>query len=207
MIALILIFGLAQLPSPLFHPPAMATAMSPEPPSNVTLSHVANGILVSWDDNSDDEDGFMIERKEYMDTTSIWIPYDVVDADVTHYLDTSPVMYEQCEYRVRATAVGGVGFSLASPPASIPCAPTSVTDEAMVSGTRIWPNPATETFAIEAAHGRSVTLFDMTGRIVLHTPVQSHKETIGIGHLPNGIYVVAVEMRDGSVIRQRLVRQ
>lgn len=69
------------------------------------------------------------------------------------------------------------------------------------------PNPANDAFIVDAEHGRQVTLYDMAGRTVLHTPMLSSKETIGIGFLPSGVYAVAVEMQDGSVVRQRLVRQ
>lgn len=74
---------------------------------------------------------------------------------------------------------------------------------------RIWPNPASESITIETEYEANleVFLYDMAGREVFTAVLRSSKETIGIGHLPAGVYTVAVVMLDGSVVRQRLVKQ
>jgi len=80
-------------------------------------------------------------------------------------------------------------------------------DEAENDRFTLYPNPATEAFIIEAEHGRVLRMYDMAGRLVLHDPLHSREETVSIGHLRNGIYLVAVEMQDGNLVRQRLVKQ
>jgi hypothetical protein len=72
---------------------------------------------------------------------------------------------------------------------------------------RFYPNPAYDAVTVEVEHGKAVVFSDLSGRKVFQSLLQSSKETINIRHLPGGLYTVNVTMQDGSVLRQRLVKQ
>ncbi len=61
---------------------------------------VEGDITLQWDDNSDNEDGFCIERT--INSSGIWAPLDSVDADVTEYGPFSFVSPDTHHVRVYA---------------------------------------------------------------------------------------------------------
>lgn len=72
------------------------------PPSSLAADNATEGqITLSWTDNSEDEDGFTIERSTMMD--SGFTEVGTVGADVTTYADTSVETGTQYYYRVAAT--------------------------------------------------------------------------------------------------------
>jgi hypothetical protein len=73
----------------------------------------------------------------------------------------------------------------------------------------IHPNPAAEAIIIETEDGGHLALglYDMAGREVLSMSLQSSKQTIGIGHLPAGVYVAVLREKGVEVARRKLVKQ
>jgi len=70
-------------------------------PSNLTAAAEAGGIVLKWNDNSNNETGFIIERK---DGGSGWGQLDYVAANVTTYKDTNVQDGKTYSYKVNATA-------------------------------------------------------------------------------------------------------
>jgi len=93
-------------------PPDPPTPATQNPPTNLTATAVLSDgetptwqVELNWDDNSDDELGFKIERKVEGDATYSQI--DTVGAGVTSYTDTDVVGGTTYYYRVRAYSSGG----------------------------------------------------------------------------------------------------
>jgi len=82
-------------------------------------------------------------------------------------------------------------------------------EEADAANLSIYPNPANDIITIVTSdqHAKALEVLDMAGRVVVFTPMASAKEVVNIGHLPSGVYVVAITFEDGSIARQRLVKQ
>ncbi|HAV43141.1 TPA: hypothetical protein DCX15_03905, partial [bacterium] len=109
----------------------------PAAPSNLTATTISSSqIDLSWQDNSDNEQGFKIERKTGAGGTYTQIT--TVRANVTNYSDTGLAEATTYYYRVRAYSAGGnSGYSdeasvttgIAGPPA----APTGLTVTAVSS--------------------------------------------------------------------------
>jgi len=84
-------------------------------PTNLNISSEFNFRLVfSWNDNSTNEDAFIIERKlsENKDKDAVWDELATVDADITQYVyasDQSPGI--KYDYRVKAEGLGGMSKS------------------------------------------------------------------------------------------------
>ncbi|MGB2937041.1 MAG: fibronectin type III domain-containing protein, partial [Phycisphaerae bacterium] len=77
---------------------------APTAPSNLTATTVSyDKIDLAWTDNSDNEDGFKIERK----TTGAWAQIDTVGEGVTTYNDTGLDPETTYYYRVRAYNAAG----------------------------------------------------------------------------------------------------
>lgn len=80
-----------------YHP---QPAGPPEAPTNLTASYSAGNITLQWQDNSDNEDGFAIERKEGAGGTYTEIGRTA--QNVTSYVDSSLQPGVTYYYRVRA---------------------------------------------------------------------------------------------------------
>ena len=75
------------------NPPSIAA------PTNLAVD-TESDIVLTWTDNSDNEDGFKIERKYESETTFVLI--DSVDADATTYTDATADLSQAITYRVAA---------------------------------------------------------------------------------------------------------
>jgi hypothetical protein len=64
------------------------------------------GVKLTWDDNSDSEEGYKIFRKEKI--MGIWEIIDSVEANVTNYTDTNALGGRTYDYFVRAFADSGL---------------------------------------------------------------------------------------------------
>jgi hypothetical protein len=79
---------------------------APTAPSNLVATPVsANSIEVTWTDNSDNEEGFLIQRKLTVGGT--WADLTTVGADETSFVDGSLVTGNEYCYRIRAFNAAG----------------------------------------------------------------------------------------------------
>ncbi len=71
----------------------------------------------------------------------------------------------------------------------------------------LWPIPAMESITIETEYrpNLEVALYDMAGREVFSSSLQSSAQTINIGHLPAGMYVAVLSQKDVAMARRKLV--
>lgn len=71
----------------------------PAPPENLVASSAISGeVSLTWDDLSDNENGFRIQRKLERDGT--WTPIGAVGANMTTFIDNSPVTGTNLYYYV-----------------------------------------------------------------------------------------------------------
>ena len=78
----------------------------PTPPTNlVATSNGADQISLTWGDQSANEDGFNLERRQ--DGDQQWIQVEVTGPEVTEFLDTGLSPSTLYHYRVRATNSAG----------------------------------------------------------------------------------------------------
>ncbi len=117
-------------------------AAVPDAPTNLAVALTAQtAITLTWTDNSNDENGFKIERS--LDGSSGWMQVGTVVTDVTTYADTGLTCETPYYYRVRAyNATGDSAYSnvangtTTACPVLPPTAPTNLS-VALVSQTAI----------------------------------------------------------------------
>lgn len=73
-----------------------------------------------------------------------------------------------------------------------------------VLSSHIYPNPTTEILHIEAAEASTVEIFDNTGRLVMKMP---YEESVMVGELSNGIYLLRVSTADGQSATEHFIKQ
>lgn len=80
-------------------------SLNPPAPTNLAVAPTEDSsVRLTWTDNSNEETGFVIERKSEADGT--WLPYDTTAPDAESYLDANPVPGTNLYYRVVAQGAG-----------------------------------------------------------------------------------------------------
>jgi len=159
---------------------AMAVAVPPLPPSDLTASSVSsNRIDLTWQDNSNDETKFKIERKPQGGTYS---QIATVEADVTTFSSTGLSPATTYCYRVRAYSNAGNSAysdkSCATTSAVPPIGPSDLAAAAVLAdriditwhdnssdeiGFKIGRRPSGGTFSQIAVVGANTTSYSSTG--------------------------------------------
>lgn len=82
--------------------------------------------------------------------------------------------------------------------------------QAGAAAIQLFPNPTTSdvTIAVNGAAGATITIADMSGRVVRTVPVreQQHSVTIWVGELPQGMYLVSTATNGQVTGRAKLVK-
>jgi pectate lyase len=150
-------------------------------------------VALSWEDISDDELGFVIQRTDPDDN---FITVDTVDAEVTSFTDTPPGPDRTVVYRVFAIADGL--RSIPSLPASIELQ-TGLENTTFEERARIYPNPFEGHFTLEyrssGPQNLKLRLYDTRARLVAElkdVAVQAGSNRIPVvaGDFPPGIYML-----------------
>ena len=67
----------------------------------------------------------------------------------------------------------------------------------------VYPNPVSSTLHIEGVdNGTSITLYDITGRIVMRT---SYSNEVSVEHLRNGLYLMNITTAEGNVVSKKIM--
>ncbi len=77
----------------------------PEPPTNLTVAADDDDVALSWSDNSDDEAGFKIERRQIRASDTQEAAYTEIgeaDENATEFTDRTAIGGDSYEYRIRA---------------------------------------------------------------------------------------------------------
>ena len=70
----------------------------------------------------------------------------------------------------------------------------------------IYPNPASDALSIMAETSiYAIKLYDMTGRLVKSKIINSHKGTFSVQQLPEGIYFINIQTKEGKTATRRLI--
>jgi ELWxxDGT repeat protein len=105
---------------------------------------------------------------------------------------------------VKALQPGNIDFNPASAEQSFDVTiPVGLEDAPF--GITVWPNPAINNLVIVSADQHNFVLKDMLGRDVLSTNI-NQQETIDVGHLPRGIYVMTFKSNSATVSRKVLLK-
>ncbi len=72
----------------------------------------------------------------------------------------------------------------------------------------LYPNPATDVLTVSSANGTAMHVFDVNGRVVYAQSMNTQEEgliRLDVSSWSNGIYLMTVSSKDGSVNRKRFV--
>ncbi len=82
---------------------------------------------------------------------------------------------------------------------------TGIADELLKQGLTVYPNPAHNTIAFNAATLKAVRLYDLSGNEVLTVKNYRTRESIDLSTLVPGVVIVELELSTGERMKQRLI--
>lgn len=175
--------------------PVITLPEPPEAPSDLDGTFDSEGrIFLSWSDNSDVEEGFLIERST--DNDSFQELVNVV-ADITSFRDDNTEVGIDYFYRVSAFNVSGT-----SDPSDV--ISVIVLSNESLDPSMIYPNPTAETITVSAALTQAfevLTIYDLKGSVLIRASLeQGTPANIDLKHLDPGLYFV--QLRDANNNKQ-----
>lgn len=171
---------------------------APAAPSDLQAVAYRTGsnIRLSWDDNSSDETGFIVERTQ--DTAGFWSAIDTLGANAVMYEDLD--LPENVQYFYRVAAINTVGMSTYSN-VSGSTTLTGIAEQEPLA-TKLYPNPAATAIhlqlVLKSQQQVQVQLIDWKGatiQVPLHSslPAGMHELTIQRGELADGFYLLQIK--------------
>ncbi|MEO9802241.1 MAG: T9SS type A sorting domain-containing protein [Reichenbachiella sp.] len=173
----------------------------------VSTITVDKQIELSWNDNSDNETSFKLERAPNGGVD--FVALAEVGANVTNYLDTDVTTDQTYTYRVKANNVIGdsdfsneEAISIVSEP-EVPTV-TSITEAKTVS---YFPNPVTNwltlTFDDSKMENREISIYSLTGIRLLTNDIRTSTnqvQRLDMSALPSGIYLLKTNTNNSQTI-------
>jgi hypothetical protein len=172
----------------------------PDPPSGLTItSLLPDQVSVSWNDNSNDESGFKVQRKQ--GATGSYVDIRTTAPNVTSYTDRDTTLIDGTLYYYRVCSTNSAGDSTFSNQANCttPLAKPTSADATAVSSSRIdliWTNNSTSAtgYKIErktTADGTYEQIDQVWGN------VQSYRDTNDLD--PNTRYYYRIRATNGTI--------
>lgn len=188
-------------------------SLLPNPPSNLTGNPMYYGrIILSWVDNSVQENGFTIQRKLISDTS--WTVVTSVQPDIRSYLDSNLMQGTSYQYRVFAfNSHGNSDFSNIVTIVTLPI--NDIIDHIpdKFNLYQNYPNPFNPStnikFDLPKQEYVSIKIYDINGRevdIILNESLQAGQYNIPYEiRQPSGIYFYKIIAGEFSSVKKMVV--
>ncbi len=163
-----------------------------------------SSLKVSWIDNADNEDGYLVHRSLYSDFTSYTTI--LLEANATELIDKNLEPHTTYYYRVAASAGGNL--SEYSPVITMSTIPLAVSSGSILS---VFPNPTDGQFTINLIDGTnypiSITIFNSLGKVVENYELKLKEAKTKLLHInqPSGIYLLQIVYGNKSEIFKIIV--
>ncbi len=164
-----------------------------------------SSLKVSWIDNADNEDGYLVQRSlsaDFASYTSI-----ILEANITEMIDER--LEPQTTYYYRLAAFTGEDISDYS--SSIDIATMILGLSKAYSFTNVYPNPTNGMINLETNDQSncpsSIKLFDTSGKVVETFPFNSHETSSRTFHInqPSGLYFLNFTYPNGQIESVKVV--
>lgn len=178
---------------------------APAAPTNLTVTlfkTAYTGIRLTWQDNSNNETSFVIERAT--DSSGPFNSIGNVGANVSTFDDVNVTNGVTYYYRVYAQNANG--NSAFSNTANITASGISGLDRVTSEDIQIYPNPSSGRYIVNIPtdwQGSRATIYDITGRVLISERVE-RAAVFDLSEVGRGCYFIRIE--DGErIMQQKLI--
>jgi len=182
------------------------TNFAPLPPTNLVVTFqktASNYVQLDWQDNSNNEDGFVVMRSD--DFGLNYNNVGSVGPDVETFNDNN--ILSQTTYYYKVYAYNGIGNSGFSNIANISTGTVGIEENS--NAIAVYPNPTEGILKVETAIQKgNITISDITGNKVISENLSDGKLTLDITALSAGIYQITLTDDSGTAISiQKLMKK
>lgn len=173
-----------------------ALKTAPAAPTNLRvtpLRSLANPskILLNWTDNSDNENGFIIERS--LTSASGYIALDSVLANIASFVDSN-FTGSAATYYYRVKSYNSAGSSAVSNIVSAIAEPNGIFEGLKSTSIALFPNPSSTVITLSGLpKGMEISVINALGETVLTNTISSYAFDLTIAELPKGIYLLQAQ--------------
>ncbi len=171
-------------------------------PSNLVGNiNVDNYPALAWDDNSDIEDAYIIERFGFDDFTSYSI--DTVAENTSAYIDSTVII--GVTYRYFVLSLKGSAKSVFSNYYQVSIPTSTVLNS--INSLKVYPNPVVESVTIEAEQIiQKIDIFSITGAFIQSIDVDCNLINIPMENYTEGVYTLRIVAKDGNQTSVKIVK-
>lgn len=157
---------------------------------------------LKWQDVSDIEENYVIERSPAADSN--YVAIDTIAANSTSYTDTTAVGGQTYAYRVMA--ITSALKSVYTDTVQI-TVPLSGLQMSKIAGLKVYPSPVKNKLNIQANQPISdVEIYDISGKLIAQTPVNAKQATINTKGYMSGFYTIVIKAEDGSKASTKILK-
>lgn len=178
----------------------------PEEPDGFIATGISDSkIDLTWNDNSENEEGFIIWRSA---DGSVFNIVDTIAPDIVTFLDTGLLSSKKYFYQIASFSSDGNSRNLFTPVVEGITRPVAIQDPDLTEGIIIYPVPAKEILALIVNNNFSgpsiIRIYDLIGSLIKELPVQLYpgQNQIDITNIKTGIYILKLESLCGNFIKK-----
>jgi len=186
-----------------------STACGCPVPSGLSIGSCATPgtSILSWTGNAC-ASSYQVLVQDQTIPLSPWIQYPVI----TNTVSISTTTANAYIFKVRSRCPSGAGFTTSawSSISSFTGCRLEVEDlfDEPTTSFQIYPNPATNHLTIKSiTKNVTITIFDLTGKIVIANYIADYEMDLGIAELENGIYFIKMESDEHSETKKIVKNQ
>ncbi len=177
--------------------------------SNLATADVAK---LKWNDNSNSEDNYIIERKKNTEPLSAYAVIATLPPNTTTYNDnfaTNPsiVSGEKYNYRVKAVK-GSLEGSISG---TIRLDKVTALDETpLAQQIGVYPNPTRNSFVVDLqgvqVQQARLQLYNPIGQVIIEQITQNGQAHFSVERLPKGMYLLKIHTEKGVAVKRLSVQ-
>lgn len=174
-----------------------------------TKRKVVDRAEMFWEDNSNSEDNYLIQRKKSSEPVSAFVTIATLPANTTTYTDEfatgSPAIEAGTTYTYRVTATKGTLTASVSRNIILDIV-NALSETPLAREVRIYPNPAQSSFSVDLGtlqvNTVKLQLCNTVGQIVAQKTLNTNQIDFDVQNLPKGMYLLKIETDKGVGVKR-----
>jgi PKD repeat protein len=169
-------------------------------------------VDLQWNDNSNDENNFIVSRRKDGQPVSSTIDIATLPANTTTYSDNSPSLEDGVDYiyQVRATRGTETAASNTRKIKFKKSVATALDETPLAREIGLYPNPAQNSFIVDLSgiqvQNAKLLLYNPIGQVVSEQTTQNNQATFNVERLPKGMYLLKIHTEKGVAVKRLSVQ-
>jgi len=166
---------------------------------------------LQWNDNSNDEDNFVVTRRKATEPVSSTQNIATLPPNSTTYTDQSASLEDDVEYIYQVRAVRGTETANSNTrKVKFKKSVTALDDTPLAREISIYPNPAQSNFTVDLralqVPSAQLQLHNTIGQVVAQKTTQNGEVNFDVQNLPKGMYLLKINTEKGNAVKRIIIQ-